>query len=103
MRVNRRRLLQGVTAAAAASALPGMAAAALDYPTRPARLIVGFLPAGSADIHARMIAQWLSEHLGQPFVVENKPGAAMNIATELVAKAPPDGYTLMEVATINAW
>lgn len=102
MTIRRRRFLQGVTATAAAGVLP-RAAAALDYPTRPARIIVGFLPSGSADIHARLTAQWLTDHLGQPFVVENKPGAAMNIATELVANAPPDGYTLLEVATINAW
>jgi tripartite-type tricarboxylate transporter receptor subunit TctC len=97
----RRRFLQ-LAGAAAAAALP-KPALALDYPNRPAHIVVGFAPSGSADIMARLVAQWLSDRLGQPFVVDNRPGAAMNIATELVAKAPPDGYTLLEVATINAW
>ncbi len=101
----RRRFLHfAATAAAAAvaSALPRVAFA-LDYPTRPVRIIVGFAPSGAADILARLIAQWLSQRLGQSFVVENRPGAAMNIATEYVAHANPDGYTLLNVTTINAW
>jgi tripartite-type tricarboxylate transporter receptor subunit TctC len=75
---------------------------ALDYPTRSVRLIVGFAAGGTTDIVARVIAQWLSERLGQPFVVENRPGASTNIATEVVVRAPPDGYTLLLVAATNA-
>jgi len=105
MTLPRRRLLKGVAAAAATALAPAMPcpALALDYPTRPVRLIVGFAPSGSADIIARLCGQWLTERLGQSFVVENRPGAAMNIATEFVAKAPADGYTLLNITTINAW
>jgi tripartite-type tricarboxylate transporter receptor subunit TctC len=72
------------------------------YPSRPVRWIVGFAPAGPADILARLIGQWLSERLGQPFVIENRPGAASNIATEAVVRAPADGYTLLMVGSPNA-
>jgi len=65
------------------------------YPTRPVRLIVGFAAGGTADTIARLIGQWLSERLGQQFVIENRPGAGTNIATEAVVRAPPDGYTLL--------
>ena len=101
MKFPRRTFLHFV---AGAAALPAVArvALALDYPTRAVRIIVGF-PAGSGpDITMRLMGQWLAEHLGQPFVVENRPGAASNIATELVVRAPPDGYTLLAAVTSNA-
>jgi tripartite-type tricarboxylate transporter receptor subunit TctC len=93
--------------AAGAAALPAMSriAGAQAYPTRPVRIIVGFAPGGGADIAARLIGQWLSERLGQSFVIENRPGAGSNIATEAVVRAPSDGYTLLLVsapAAINA-
>ena len=78
------------------------AAIALDYPTRPVRLVVGFAAGGPTDILARRMAQYLSEKLGQPFVVENKPGATGNIATEYVINQPPDGYTILVTSTANA-
>src|SRR5215469_11647730 len=83
--------------AAGAAALPTVAriACAQAYPTRPVRMIVPFPPAGSSDILARLIGPWLSHRLGQPFVIENRPGAATNIGTEVVVRAPPDGYTLL--------
>ena len=77
-------------------------AAAQTYPARPVRLIIGYPPGGSADITARLLGQWLSERLGQPFVIESRPGAGTNIATETVVNAPPDGYTLLLVAPANA-
>ena len=72
------------------------------YPSRPVRIIVGFAPAGGTDIMARLIGQWLSERLGQQFVIENRPGASTNIATEAVVHAPPDGYTLLLACLPNA-
>jgi tripartite-type tricarboxylate transporter receptor subunit TctC len=77
-------------------------AVAQTYPTRPLRLVIGYPPGGSADITARLIGQWLSERLGQPVVIESRPGAGTNIATETVVNAPPDGYTLLLVAPANA-
>jgi len=100
--MRRRNLLKLGGAAIAVPAIPRFARA-LDYPTRPVRLIVGFAPSGSADILARLMTQWLSSRLGQQFVVENRPGAGMNLATEMVTRAAPDGYTLLEITTINAW
>ena len=77
-------------------------ASAQSYPSRPVRIIVGFAPAGASDIAARLMAQWLSERMGQQFVVENRPGAGSNIATEAVVRAPPDGYTLLLAGPPNA-
>jgi tripartite-type tricarboxylate transporter receptor subunit TctC len=90
--------------AAGAAALPAISrvARAQAYPTRPVRIIVPFAAAGAFDIMARLIGQWLSERLGQPFVIENRPGAGTNIGTETVVKAPPDGYTLLLAGTPNA-
>jgi tripartite-type tricarboxylate transporter receptor subunit TctC len=97
----RRAFLHLVTGAAALSAVSRIAWAKT-YPTRPVRLIVGFAPGGATDIMARLIGQWLSERLGQQFVIENRPGAGSNIGTEVVVNAPPDGYTLLMVTSVNA-
>ena len=96
MKLPRRNFLH---LAAGAAALPGVArfAWAQAYPTRPVHVIVGFAPGGTTDITARLISQWLSERLGQQFVVENRTGAATNIGTEAVVRAPADGYTLLLV------
>src|ERR1700755_3035630 len=90
--------------AAGAAALPAVSriAWAQAYPTRPVRIIVGFAPAGGTDIMARFIGPWLSERFGQQFVIENRPGAASNIGTEMVVNAPPDGYTLLVATFVNA-
>jgi tripartite-type tricarboxylate transporter receptor subunit TctC len=90
--------------AAGAAALPIMSrfAWAQAYPARPVRIIVPFAPAGSADITARLIGQWLSERLGQQFVIDNRPGGGTNIGTEAVVRAPPDGYTLLLATAANA-
>jgi tripartite-type tricarboxylate transporter receptor subunit TctC len=101
MQLHRRRFLRLVGGAAALPAA-SRAAFAQTYPARPVRIIVGYAPAGATDILARLIGQWLSERLGQQFVIENRPGAANNIATEGVAHSPADGYTLMLVNPANA-
>jgi tripartite-type tricarboxylate transporter receptor subunit TctC len=101
MKLPRRRFLH---LAAGAAALPSLsrAARAQSYPTRPLRIIVGFPPGGSTDILGRLTGQWLSERLGQPVIIENRPGAASNIATEAAVRAPSDGYTLLLIAPPNA-
>jgi len=101
MTLRRRRFLH---LAAVAVALPTLSRVALgqSYPSRPVRIIVGFAAGGPNDTLARLIGQWLSQRLGQPFVIENRPGAGSNIATEAVARAPADGYMLLLVGTPNA-
>src|ERR1700727_2809622 len=101
MKFPRRTFLQLAASAAALPALPRMARAQA-YPSRPARIVVGFTAGGATDIQARLMGAWLSERLGQQFIVDNKPGASGNIGTELVAKAPADGYTLLQVVTPHA-
>jgi tripartite-type tricarboxylate transporter receptor subunit TctC len=98
MKIPRRLLLQ-LTAGVAA--FPARLARAEIYPARPVHVMVGYAPGGSADILARLIGQWLSEWLGEALVVENRPGAGTNIATEAVVHAPPDGYTLLLVSAAN--
>jgi tripartite-type tricarboxylate transporter receptor subunit TctC len=101
MKLPRRQFLH---LAAGAATLPSMSrfAWAQAYPSRPVRIIVGFPPGGGSDILARLMGQWLSERLNQAFVVENRPGAGANIATETVVRASPDGYTLLMVGGWNA-
>jgi tripartite-type tricarboxylate transporter receptor subunit TctC len=101
MKLSRRRFLEfagGAIALAAAT----RRASAQGYPNRSVRLIIGYTPGGSADLTARLMGQWLSEKLGQSFVIENRPGGGTNIATEAVLRAAPDGYTLLLVAPANA-
>jgi tripartite-type tricarboxylate transporter receptor subunit TctC len=98
---HRRQFLHLAAGAAALPALPHSARAQA-YPSRPVHWIVGFTPGGATDIIARLVGQWLSERLGQSFVIENRPGAGSNIATEAVVRAPSDGYTLLLVAPANA-
>src|SRR5512141_1373675 len=83
-----------------ACAIAGAAQAA-DYPVRPVKWIVPYPPAGTTDVLARIVAQWLTEKMGQPFIVENKPGAGNNVGTEFVINAPPDGYTMLLVNPAN--
>jgi tripartite-type tricarboxylate transporter receptor subunit TctC len=101
MKFSRRELLH---LAAGAAALPSLARMALAqaYPARPVRIIAAFAAGGGVDITARLIGQWLSERLGQSFVIENRPGAGGNIGTEAVVNAPPDGYTLLLATVPNA-
>jgi tripartite-type tricarboxylate transporter receptor subunit TctC len=101
MKINRRRQLLHLAAGAAALPALSRIARAQTYPSRPVRIVVGFAPGGATDIMARLIGQWLSERLDQQFVIENRPGAGSNIATEAVVRAPADGYTLLAVTSTN--
>ena len=101
MKLLRRKFLR---LAAGAAALPAGSriARAQAYPTRPVHLLVGAAPGGSLDILARLMGQWLSDKLGRQFIIENRTGAGVNVATEAVVRAAPDGYTLLMVSTPNA-
>jgi tripartite-type tricarboxylate transporter receptor subunit TctC len=101
MKLPRRNFLH---LAAGAAALPAVSriAWAQAYPSRPVRIIVPYAPGGAPDIVARLMGQWLSERFGQPFIIENRPGAGGNIGTETAVRAPPDGHTLLYVVTANA-
>jgi tripartite-type tricarboxylate transporter receptor subunit TctC len=101
LKLPRREFLRLAAAAAALLAVP-LIASAQAYPARPVRIIVGFTPGGGMDIMARLIGQWLSERFGQQFVIENRPGAGTNIATEAAVNAPPDGHTLLLAGFPNA-
>ena len=103
MKLPHRRQFLHLAAGAAALPFAPRVARAQTYPARPVHLIVGFAPGGGNDIIARLMGQWLSERLGQPFVIENRPGAGTNIATEVVVNAPPDGYTLLLAGIPNAF
>ena len=100
MQFSRRRFLQLTTSVTGVGAVT-QNARGQSYPTRPVRLIVGFAPGQAIDITTRMIGQWLSERLGQQFIVENRPGAGGNIGTEAVVRAPPDGYMLLAIGSNN--
>jgi tripartite-type tricarboxylate transporter receptor subunit TctC len=101
MKIPRRRFLHLAAGIAAVSAVSRLARAQT-YPTRPVRFIVAFVAGGSNDIVARLIGQWLSERLGQPLIIENRPGAGSNIGTEVVVRASPEGYVLLMVGAPNA-
>jgi tripartite-type tricarboxylate transporter receptor subunit TctC len=102
VKVPRRRFLQLAASAAALPAVSRIAWAQESYPTKPVRLLVGYAAGGPADTIARLMAQWLSERLGQQVVIENRVGAASNIAAEAVVRSPPDGYTLLWLTISNA-
>src|SRR5580693_2267390 len=102
MKVTRRRFVY-LAAGAAGFATASRTAHADNYPARPVRILSGFPPGGINDTYARLIGQWLSMHLGQQFIVENRPGAGGNLAAEMVAKAEPDGYTLLLTTSADAW
>ena len=101
MKLPRRNFLHLAAGAAALPAVSRMAWAEI-YPSRPVRIVVPFTPGGASDITARLMGQWLSERLGQQFVIDNRPGGGTNIGTEAVVRAPADGYTLLMVGGYNA-
>jgi tripartite-type tricarboxylate transporter receptor subunit TctC len=101
MRRPRRKFLRLAAGVAALLVVPRFARAQA-YPSRPVRIVVGFAPGGPNDLNARLIGQWLSERLGQPFIIDNRPGASGNIAMDSVVRSPPDGYTLVMVALSSA-
>jgi tripartite-type tricarboxylate transporter receptor subunit TctC len=101
VKLSRRTVLRFAAGAAVLPAVSPVARAEA-YPTRPVRIVAGYAPGGGVDITARLIGQWLSERLGQSFIIENKPGAASNIATEYVIRSPADGYTLQLIDTTGA-
>jgi tripartite-type tricarboxylate transporter receptor subunit TctC len=101
MKLHRRRFLH-LAAGAAVLPVASRFASAQAYPAQPVRIIVGFAPGSGSDIFARLMAQWLSERMGQTFVIENRPGAGGNIGTEAAAKSPPDGYTLLQTVPAHA-
>jgi tripartite-type tricarboxylate transporter receptor subunit TctC len=101
MKISRRKFLHLAAGSTALPALPRTARAQA-YPSRPVHIIVPYAAAGPNDIVARVVSQWLSEHLGQPFVIENRPGAGSNIGTEMVVHSPPDGYTVLIVSVSHA-
>ena len=101
MKLLRGQFLKLAAVVAATAAVPQLASA-LDYPTRPVRIIAGFAAGGGVDVTARLIGQWLTDRLGQSFVIENRPGAGGNIGTEAVVNAAPDGYTLLLATVPNA-
>src|SRR6516164_8022909 len=101
MKLPRRKFLHLAAGAAALPIVPRIAFAQA-YPTRPVNLVVGFAPGGGADITARLVGQWLTERLGQQFIIENRPGAGTNIATAAIVRAPSDGYTILLVTVANA-
>jgi tripartite-type tricarboxylate transporter receptor subunit TctC len=102
VKFSRRKTLNLIAAAAALPAL-SRTATAQTYPDRPVRIISGFPPGGISDTYARLMAQWLSQQLGQQFIVENRPGAGATLAAEAVAKSAPDGYTLLQTTSADAW
>src|SRR5579862_6565034 len=102
MKLLRRHFLQLTAATAALPISPSPLAWASEFPVRPVRIVVGFAAGGGTDIMARLIGQWLSERLGQPFVIENRPGAGTNIATEAVVRARADGYSLLLISPPNS-